>query len=205
MKKLSILALVIILILALAGLGLAAKPGKMPTKLKVKPFIFDPDNTGIVAAAWVTHQGLPDVGKSAHALFLQKDGPTATVAAAGALVSGVKGLKLKELGFDVRNDGHCGAGAPRFNVVTNAGDTYFFGCASGTKTAINADWSRVRFEDADAVGQLPTTPPWPGFGNVTLGSITIIFDEGTDQGQGFVFLDNIDVNGVLMGKPGNAK
>jgi hypothetical protein len=38
----------------------------------------------------------------------------------------------------------------------------------------------------------------------TVVGISIVFDEGTDVGAGFTHLDNIDVNGVLIGKPGNA-
>jgi hypothetical protein len=33
--------------------------------------------------------------------------------------------------------------------------------------------------------------------------IDIIFDEGDDVGPGFVYLDNININGTLIGKPGN--
>jgi hypothetical protein len=33
-------------------------------------------------------------------------------------------------------------------------------------------------------------------------SLILVFDEGTDQGVGFVNLDNIDVNGTMRGKPG---
>jgi hypothetical protein len=35
--------------------------------------------------------------------------------------------------------------------------------------------------------------------------IHLVFDEGTDQENDVVYVDNIDVNGVLIGKPGNAK
>jgi hypothetical protein len=47
----------------------------------------------------------------------------------------------------------------------------------------------------------------PGFPPVlptqTVQSITIIFDEGTDQGNssGMAVIDNIDINGVLIGSP----
>jgi hypothetical protein len=53
---------------------------------------------------------------------------------------------------------------------------------------------------------------WPGLGLAQAQSIRIVFDEGTDTtdpvtgtpvpGAGTVLLDNIDVNGKLMGKPG---
>jgi hypothetical protein len=39
----------------------------------------------------------------------------------------------------------------------------------------------------------------------TIEDAKVIFDEGTDDGTGSVYLDNIDVNGSLIGKPGKAK
>ena len=40
----------------------------------------------------------------------------------------------------------------------------------------------------------------PAFG--MMNSLRMVFDEGTDLGPGNVFLDNVDVNGLLIGKPG---
>ena len=224
MKKLSALtAVVTFLCFALASVPAAVgkSNGQFPAgKFKAKPFEFvgtaaecapAPAGTDTVTADWVTHQGLPDAGNSNHALFLEKLGATSNCAAAGAVIDGVGAITLTELGFDVSNDGHCGAGAPRFNVTTTGGFLYFFGCSSGVHTPAPDDpvnWTRVRFTDADAFPQLATNPPWPGFGSAVVQSIAIIFDEGTDTGPDFtghVFLDNIDINGVLMGKPGNAK
>jgi hypothetical protein len=186
--------------LAVAGTAAAAQP------LKVKPWTFDPDDTGIVTSEWVNAVGLPDAGKSNHALYLAKDGPTATNAAAGAEIP-FEG-ELTELGFDYHNDSHCGAGAPRFNVYTSDPDlTYFFGCASGTHTPAPDDpenWTRVRFTAANAF-------PSDGvsfisdFSEIEVTGIDIVFDEGTDVGVGDALLDNIDVNGILIGKPGAAK
>jgi hypothetical protein len=34
--------------------------------------------------------------------------------------------------------------------------------------------------------------------------ISIVFDEGTDVGPGYAYLDDININGTLIGKPGNA-
>lgn len=170
-----------------------------PNGFQVKPGVFDPDRTGIVQAAWVTGQGLPDAGNSNHALYLAKLGPTSAYAAAGATVEGVQGITVSQLGFDYQNDGHCGAGAPRINVYT-ATTTHFFGCIYGVHTPAPdnpAKWTRVRFTPADAFPPLlPTTP---------ITGMEVIFDEGTDSGQGFVYLDNIDVNGTLIGKPGLTK
>jgi hypothetical protein len=146
---------------------------------------------------------LPDAGNSDHALLLEKKGPTATNASATARIDGVEGIKLTEIGWDVRTDGHCGAGAPRFNVVTSDNVNHFIGCNSPAPTSVSTltdergnTWERRRYNPAAA---FPPIPP-----DSTVKSISIVFDEGTDQGEGFVYLDNIDINGTLIGKPGNA-
>jgi hypothetical protein len=194
-----------VLALLLAGPALGAKK----SKFRAKPFEFDPTASGIVSAAWITHQGLGNRGKSDHALFLQKNGPTATEASAGAVIHKVKGITLTELGFDYQAGSHCGAGAPRFNVTLTSGATFFFGCSYGDATPAGTDrqgdaWIRVRFTNADAI-PADGVSVWPGFGAAQVQSITVVFDEGTDQGVGFAWLDNIDVNGKLMGKPGNSR
>jgi hypothetical protein len=169
--------------------------------MKVKPAVFDPGDTDEVASAWVTRQGLPDAGKSDHALYLAKTTTTATNAAALAIVQGVQGTKLTEIGWDVRTDGHCGAGAPRFNVVTTDNVTHFIGCSSPppiSMTTINdrrgKTWERRRYD--------PMTAFPPILPADTVKSITVVFDEGTDQGEGFAYVDNIDINGTLIGRPG---
>lgn len=196
-------AMVAVASLFLAGPALAGDP------LQVKPWVYDPDKTGTVSSAWVTKIGLPDAGKSNHALLLTKNTATATFAASGATVT-FSGT-LTELGFDVRNDSHCGAGAPRFNVYTadedgNFGVYYFYGCRYGTHTPVpgNPGWTRVRFEAGDGYPSdgVSSITSWEG---VEVIGIDIVFDEGTDVGVGYAVLDNIDVNGVLIGKPGAAK
>jgi hypothetical protein len=202
----------LVLSLVLAGSALAGPPAGIALKrLKVKPSVFDPDGTGIVGSKWVTHQGLADAGKSDHALVLRKEGTTATNASSGGSVHGVKNLVLTELGFDYEVGGHCGAGAPRFNVTLTDGTMFFFGCADGdvvgTLTDRDGDlWNRVRFTDAVAF-PADGVSVWPGFGVAEAQAIHVLFDEGTDTPlvsgtPGFVRLDNIDVNGKLMGKPG---
>jgi hypothetical protein len=199
---------VALVLVALLAVGVPAGAAKK-TKFKAKPWTFDPGATGIVSSKWVTHQGLGDAGKSDHALVLQKLGSTATEASAGASISKVKNLTLTELGFDHEVGGHCGAGAPRYNVTLTSGAVFFFGCAHGDVTPAGADsqgdqWNRVRFTDLDAF-PADGVSAWPGFGLAQVQSIAVVFDEGTDVGVGFVRLDNLDVNGKLMGKPGNSR
>jgi hypothetical protein len=179
-------------------------PVSTPTAFQVKPWTYDPGKTKKVDSAWKTHEGLVDAGNSKHALYLAKKTTTTTNASGGASVN-FSGT-LSSLGFDYRNDGWCGAGAPRFNVYTTSGTYYFFGCTYGTHTPSTEDpanWTRVTFSNADA--QPAGSTAWPGFGNATVTGIDIVFDEGTDVGPGFAFLDNIQVNGVFAGKPGSSQ
>jgi len=151
----------------------------------------------------------PGVGKknNQYGLLLNKNGPTPNCSASGATIRNFgTGSPLIELGFDFRIGGHCGAGAPRFNITSTGGNLYFVGCAAGTHTPAPQDvleWERVRFAATDffAVG---TAPPFV-FGVTPVQSISIIFDEGTDTpspsdptGVGLAVLDNIDINGILI-------
>jgi hypothetical protein len=178
---------------ALPSLAAAKKP------VRVVPAIFDPNHTHAVRSDWLPFFGQhePD-----EALLMFKLAATSVNASAGATVENVEGSVLDELGFDVFHGGHCGAGAPRFDVTTTDGSVYFFGCAYGIHTPASDRpilFTRVRFSDADAVRQLGSTPPWPGFGRVRVARIDIVFDEGTDVGSGFTALDDIDINGELIG------
>jgi hypothetical protein len=150
-------------------------------------------------SAWKAGEGLPDTNGTANqALYFQKMVPTPTNAAGVAVINGFEGeptSALLPLGFWYGTDGHCGAGAPRFNVRIQpplttdpaSRQTMFVGCAAmvdgGTATAPNG---RV-FQEKTFAGTLP-----PG----TIASLAIVFDEGNDLGfQGFVYLDNIMVGG----------
>jgi hypothetical protein len=202
--------------------------------IHVVPFEFDPFKTYLVRARWLRGTGCPtgattntgtpgtftdpacNTGDSKdnknEGLLLVKTGPTGNIAAAGAEVKGVKGITLTELGYDIRKGfiaanpagSHCGAGAPRFNVVTSDGVNHFVGCNSPPAAVTDASnaWLRLRWTPAQL---LFASPPIPA-GSV-VNSIAIIFDEGTDTGPDFIglaVLDNIDVNGKLVGQgPGN--
>jgi hypothetical protein len=187
-------------------LGGALVPGAVlaDPPFKAKPFTFvgetaDCAGSKIVEAAWQTHEGFPDAGKSNHGLFVAKLGLTSDCSSAGAVIDGVSGITLTEIGFDIRADGHCGAGAPRFNVSASDGFHFLGGCANATNTPA-AGWTRVRIDPANPAQAFP-----PIAAGATIFSIAVLFDEGTDVGVGFAVIDNIDINGVLIGKPGNAK
>src|SRR6185503_1246564 len=181
-----------------------------------------PAGSNIVTAAWLGGLGLSDEPnkRDAHSgLLLSKNGPTADCSAAGARISGVKGIVVSptfELGYDYRNGGHCGAGAPRFNVsytLPGGGDGFSFvgGCSNdSTPTAAPQDpaqWSRVRFQTSNPAESVPVIPA-----GSRIKSITLIFDEGTDTptaarpsgdagnpaGIGLSVVDNIFINGAVI-------
>ena len=156
-------------------------------------------------ASWKAGEGQPDSnGNKDQALYFQKFTTTPTVAAGVVLIKGYEGLSASELtglSWDHRIDGHCGAGAPRWNIgLVDAGGnntTVFLGCNAATHTPVagEPDWCH----DEQAVPALPATS--------TIRHLAIVFDEGTDTpnpppagcGQaavlpsGFVYLDNITV------------
>lgn len=203
--------------------------------LRAIPFAFigtsdecgGPAGSHIVTAAWLGGMGLPDNGGANttavdlatnpnkadphRGLLLSKNGPTPDCSSAGAVIVGFgRGATLTELGFDYRNGTHCGAGAPRFNITSTLGFTYFAGCAAGIMTPAPQDpleWTRVRIVAAAQV--FPASPAAPPFlfgpGGTQVSRLSIVYDEGTDtpgvedpRGVGLSVLDNIDVNGRLI-------
>lgn len=210
------------------GAATADNNGDHGNDLKARPFVFvgtaaqcgGVAGSRIVTSGWLGGMGLPDDGTSLNSpnpssrqdphlgLLLNKNGPTSDCSASGASIEGFKsGTPITELGFDFRVGGHCGAGAPRFNVTTTAGFLYFVGgCANGTQTPAPQDpeWMRVRFGQGQVFPQLPSNPPFV-IGTTPVRSIEIIFDEGTDSssasdptGVGLAVIDNIDINGKLI-------
>jgi hypothetical protein len=176
-----------------------------------------PAGNPIVTSAWQNGLGLPDNGTANpgggtvhQGLLLSKNGPTPNCSSAIANVTGFPtdgSFTLNTLGFDYRNGGHCGAGAPRINVVDMSNTTYFFGCYAGTKSVAPQDpanWTRVTFDGADG--------PYAGaeafvFGVTPVKAIQIVFDEGTDTaspdgsepaGVGLAVLDNIRINNTFV-------
>lgn len=192
----------------IAGPALAANNG---SKLKVRPVTFTgstvdecganpiPGDPSAVHAQWEAQQGLPDAGNSNHAFIMEKDEPTANCSAAGGIVDGVAGLPADTLGFDFRLDSACTGGAPRFNVEASDGFHFVGGCSNGTITPVGLDsqgrvWMRATFDLHNGAQSFPAVAP-----GATFVSVSLIQDE-----QGKAILDNINVDGTYIGKPGNA-
>ncbi len=175
----------------------------------------------IVTSAWLGGMGLPDDGDTdlntplstsdRDGLLLNKNGLTADCSSSGADIRGVRGMVVTPtftLGYDYRDGGHCGGGAPRFNVTARTSDgtetSHFVGACNHELTPMGApqdplNWSRVRYTNPE--GWFP--PAVPGS---RIRSITILYDEGTDNssgsgksaepsGIGLAVIDNIYING----------
>jgi hypothetical protein len=216
----------------LIGLGPSGAVAQPNANLRAVPFVFignDGDcgagtfGSHIVTAAWLGGMGLPDTDDTAlngtadtkgdphRGLLLSKNGPTTDCSSAGARITGVQGITTDAttaLGFDYRNGGHCGAGAPRFNLTVKepaGGNTFHFigGCANGVPTPAPQDpaqWSRGRFLLTDPAVAFPPVPV-----GSKIVSLTLLFDEGTDtpsaqdpNGVGLAVVDNIFVNGSFI-------
>ena len=156
-------------------------------------------------SSWKGDEGLPDsTGSKDQALYFQKNTATPTVAAGVAVFKGVEGMQvgtLFPLSFYVRTDGHCGAGAPRFNLrvedpATEVRQTIFIGCAGMTAGDPRTHEGRTFVKRT-----LPFAPV-PSMFEVV--SLSIVFDEGNDvggcrgvpgvvSGQSCTFLDDITV------------
>jgi hypothetical protein len=225
---------VVVTVAVLAGL-VTVRDARAQDSLQAIPFAFvgtsaECDGVAgshIVTAAWLGGMGLPDNGgqnttaadlatnpnkNDPHrGLLLSKNGPTPDCSSAGAVIAGFTGgTTLSRLGFDYRNGTHCGAGAPRFNITSTLGFTYFAGCAAGTKTPAPqdpAEWTRVSITTADQV--FPASAAAPPFvfgpGGTQIRRLSIVYDEGTDtpgvedpRGVGLAVIDNIDVNGRVI-------
>jgi hypothetical protein len=170
------------------------------------------DFTGVSGTAPYSDIGCPSGDTSDNhnqGLLLVKTGPTANFAAAQADINGVRGIHLTELGYDIRkprsvadlSGSQCGAGAPRFDVVTSDNVDHFVGCVSPTPgtTDVGLGWLRLRYNPLLAFPPILPTD--------TVKTITIIFDEGQDVAPwnfGLAVLDNIDINGTLIGRGDNA-
>jgi hypothetical protein len=182
--------------------------------LKLRPGSFGPNTEG----AWKSKQGLPDSkGNARHALYLQKFTETFDFAAAYAVVDNIEGLPAEELtnlSWEHRDDGWCGAGAPRWNIVVQGERaepyTLFLGCAAAAHTFPHPGWTKDSYTgDAILTVGAANSNNTGNLADIRAGTIValyILFDEGTTQGglplgPGFVYLDNITVNDKVFTGP----
>jgi hypothetical protein len=190
---------------SLARSGQAPEVAGGQSGLKLHPSGFGENSY----AAWKAQEGQPDDrGNANHALYLQKMTETATFAAGVAVVRGLEGLPasdLATLSWEHRDDGHCGAGAPRWNIgLTDdnaTSTTVFLGCAAANQNPSTVSgWT---IDTWDVPGAITAAITAAGLDPLTarITGLAIVFDEGTDAGVGFVFLDNITVNETTWKSP----
>ena len=145
-------------------------------------------------------------------LILAKTGPITNNAESFVELKDLKGVTPTELGYDIRKPGtdvndlrgsHCGAGSPMFQLEMQNGDVYDVACNSPVPTVTTGNgWQRLRWSGSTLQGYLNgggTAQPITG----KIKRATIVFQEGQDSGpdnSGLAVLDNIDVNGILVGQ-----
>jgi hypothetical protein len=163
-------------------------------------------------AAWKAHEGeADDRGNAAHALYFQKLVPTAVPAAGVAVFDVPPGTTVADitpLAFDWRLDGHCGAGAPRFNLQYKNGENdtvhtaFVGGCANMAQSpGTEPGWMRATTAvPGGAVFPVGGSPPTA---NSLVVGLSIVFDEGTDAppNPGHAWLDQIQVGGQTWTAP----
>jgi hypothetical protein len=188
-----------------------------------------PPGSNIIVSVWLNGIGLPDngggnttntlnptnpgtKGDPHQGLLLGKNGPTSDCSSSGASIWGVEGMTVYPgfyLGFDYRNGGHCGGGAPRFNVNytdstgTIQGSSFVGNCSLATTTQAVQDpleWTTLRWTATSPAQSFPAIP----IGSI-ITSIDVVFDEGTDtvgaedpRGIGLATIDNININGEII-------
>jgi hypothetical protein len=125
-------------------------------------------------------------------------------------IEGLPTAELTDLSWERRTDGHCGAGAPRWNVVVEGASgteyTLFLGCLAATHSpGSGTGWLKDSYTGPGilTVGAANSgnTTNLPDIQAGTITALYIIFDEGTDHGPGYVYLDNITVNDKVFTGP----
>ncbi len=217
---------------AILALVLLLGTGILFAQVRVVPHVYTGKHTnhGQLLSEWQDHSGLTtSIAEARQGLVMEKATLSDDLGIPYADIEGMYDMPLTELGFDVRSQQqngfsgeHCNA-SPTIEVTLTNGTTYAFFCTSGAHTAIpNTAWDRVRFTDADAFpiscsGKGCVMEPWPGFASgaaivapptsphPSFATFMIIMFDGYDSApdfSGVTYMDNIDVNGSLLGDAG---
>jgi hypothetical protein len=182
-----------------AGTSSGSVSGAGEDVLHAWAYAYDPAGTNSVAASWIDATGAATTTPAdsrRQGLLLSKTTSASNQAQAGVVIRSVEGITLTELGFDMRTGGQCTSTSPRFVVVTSDEVVHKIGCSTGTsQPAPAAGWTRLRF---DPTNPAQTSPAIAAGSRVK--SIHLVLDSGPETGSSMVVLDNIDINGTLIGK-----
>jgi Viral BACON domain len=169
--------------------------------LRAWAFAYDPASSNTVAATWMDGTGVSSTASSSsdtrnQGLLLSKTSAASNQAQAGIVVRDVEGMSLTQLGYDIRNGGQCTATTPRFAIVTTDDVVHKIGCTSGTtQPAPAAGWKRLRFDPANPAQTNPPIAP-----GSKIKSLYLVMDGGPETGASIVVLDNVDINGKIIGQ-----
>jgi len=179
--------------------AVASGTGSSEDGLHAWPYAYDPAGTNTVAATWIDSTGASTTATAdsrQQGLLLSKTSAASNQAQAGVVIRSVENMSLTELGYDIRNGGQCTAKSPRFVVVTTDDVVHKIGCSTGTSQPAPAvGWKRLRFDPANSSQTIPAIQP-----GSKVKSIHLVLDDGPESGSSLVVLDNIDINGTLIGK-----
>ena len=165
--------------LIVVGVPVAALALTVSSSAALVPGVFDPENTDCVEATFI---------KKSKTLHLEKNCPTATNAAAGAVVTGVSGETFQSASFTLASAAQCQGGSPRFNVLTRRA-LFFLGCNNVTPTTNANGTVTYTFTAATlaAAGQQVPTPTG------TIQFVSVLIDV-----QGTADLTKVTFNGELQ-------
>ena len=204
--------------------GVGAVEGRetgCPLNARIAPFL--PPNFDTVGPGMYTNPACitgDPWDKYVNGLVLVKTGPTNNNASAGATLNGVYGISLHELGYDAQagsGRGHSRialrCGRPRFNITLADGSSYFLGCNSppATSQTPGTGWLRLRWGGAPLPLLAFNVSPRHAGRHLrsngrrasALSSTRLQNISGGPDKLGAAILDNIDVNGALVGRGPN--
>ena len=173
------------------------------TPLHAWAYAYDPAGTNTVAATWMDATGAGSTSSAStttdarnQGLLLSKTSNASNQAQAGVVIRDVEGITLTELGYDLRTGSQCTATSPRFVVVTTDEVVHKIGCVTGTaQLAPTAGWKRLRFDPTNPAQTVPAIAA-----GSKVKSIHLVHDGGPEAGSSIVVLDNIDINGKIIGQ-----
>jgi hypothetical protein len=166
-------------------------------------YAYDPAGTNTVAATWMDATGAGATSNAStttdarnQGLLLSKTSNASNQAQAGVVIRDVEGITLTELGYDIRTGSQCTATSPRFVVVTTDEVVHKIGCVTATaQPAPTAGWKRLRFDPTNPAQTVPAIAA-----GSKVKSIHLVHDGGPEAGSSIVVLDNIDINGKIIGQ-----
>lgn len=155
--------------------------------------------------------------KHNEGLLLAKTGPTANNAEPFAELKNLKGVAITELGYDLRKTGStsdlrgstCSVQAPMFQLQDKAGDVYYIGCMSPPPDSQVAGdgYLRLRWGAGGTLNAYKNGTTLTNISGMKFEKVYIVFQDGyqgpttADASKfGLAVLDNIDVNGALVGE-----